>query len=972
MAVTRRASTRSSAGKKKRLVVFDGNSIVHRAYHALPPTLTTRDGRPVNAVFGFTSIMLKALADIKPQYVVVAWDYPADTFRHTMYAEYKATRQKADPELYAQIPIVKQVVESMNIPLMERKGFEADDILGTLAHQASGFKDLETVLVTGDKDALQLVTKDVMVYAMKTGISEVIEYDPAMVEQKFGIPPDRLIEYKALRGDTSDNIPGVKGVGEKTATKLIQAFGSVEALYKELHAAVAAHKKEFSKKTPAGDVVKVSGKLFERLFEHEKDAELSRTLVTITTEVPVQLDLKSAELSNYDYNKVVKLFAELQFKTLLKRLPTAVPAETQSLLGPAVAKKAGGVAGTTAAGGSASERPSDEEVQEKLQASNYVLVNDEAKLKTMIKRLSSVKRFALDTETSALGPMGCELVGLSFCAEDGEAWYVPVGHEPTLGKTCTRSRALELLKPLLENPKVGKIGHNAKYDMVVLKNYDIKVEPLVFDTMLASYLLDPGRRQNSLDALAFNELGYEMMPIEACIGVGRKQCSFSEVDLPRATFYAAEDADYTWRLVKPLEAKLKKIPNADKILREIELPLVPVLVDMEFRGVKVDTKILGALAKRYSARVVKIKKEIFKHAKGEFNISSPVQLQEVLFTRLGIETLTIKRTKTGYSTAASELEKLRGKHPIVDLISEYRELTKLISTYLEALPQLVEPSTDRVHTSFNQTIAATGRLSSTDPNLQNIPVRTEVGNEIRKAFIPEPKHVLVALDYSQIELRIAAHFSKDEALIEAFTSGKDIHAATASRVLKKPMDQITKAERSAAKMMNFGIIYGLSAFGLSQRTGMTRDAAGEFIDNYFASYPKLKSYIDSVAAGVRETGYVETLFGRRRYLPDARSNNWQVRAAAERAAVNHPFQGTNADIIKKAMITIHDEVPGIADMLIMQVHDELIFEVPTAKVESVSRACKKIMEGVTKLRVPIIVDISTGANWGELEKLKKD
>ncbi|MFO0704747.1 MAG: DNA polymerase I [Candidatus Andersenbacteria bacterium] len=959
-------ATRSSAAKKHRLVVFDGNSIVHRAYHALPPTLTTRDGRPVNAVYGFVSILLKALADIKPQYVVVAWDYPAETFRHALYVEYKATRQKADPELYAQIPIVKQVVEAMNIPLLEVKGYEADDILGTLAHQAHEFKDVETVLVTGDKDALQLVDSTTWVYAMKTGISEVIEYDPAKVHEKFGLSPAQLIEFKALRGDPSDNIPGVTGVGEKTATKLIQNFGSIAVLYTELGSATKSGKKELLKGDPKTTGIKISGKLFERLVQHQKDAELSRTLVTIDTKAPVKLNLQLAELANYDHDKVVTLFAELQFKTLVKRLPTAAPRETQSLLSVA---PTGVAPGDKQAKG---QRPSDQEIQEKLERSGYVLVNNETKLKAMIAKLSKVKRFAFDTETTILGPMGCELVGLSFCAADGEAFYVPVGHEPHLGKTCTRTRALELLKVLLENPKIGKVGHNAKYDLVVLKNYGITVAPVVFDTMIASYLLDPGRRQNSLDALAFNELGYEMMPIEECIGVGRKQCSFSEVDLPRATFYAAEDADYTWRLLAPLEKKIKASPGAQKVFQEIEVPLIPVLVDMEFRGVKVDTKVLVELAKRYSKRVVEIRKQIYKHAKGEFNISSPNQLQEVLFERLAIPTLEIKRTKTGYSTAASELEKLRGKHPIVDLISEYRELTKLISTYLEALPELVEPGTGRVHTSYNQTIAATGRLSSTDPNLQNIPVRTEVGNEIRKAFVPEKGNTLVALDYSQIELRIAAHFSQDPALIKAFTSGQDIHAATASRVLKKPMDKITKAERSAAKMMNFGVIYGLSAFGLSQRSGMSRDEAHDFIENYFASYPKLKEYIDGMTEQVRKTGYVETLFGRRRYLPEVRSQNWQVRAGAERAATNHPFQGTNADIIKKAMITIHAKVPGADKLLLMQVHDELIFEIPTKDVKKVADACKKIMETVTKLRVPIVVDISTGSNWGELEKLKKD
>ena len=937
----------------KKLVIFDGNSIVHRAYHALPPSLTTREGKPVNAVFGFVSIMLKALAEIKPQYAIVAWDYPADTFRHEMYKEYKATRQSADQELYDQIPIVKQVVEAMNIPLLERKGYEADDILGTMAAKAADYPELETILVTSDKDALQLVTDRVMVLATRTGISDVIEYDSAKVKEKFGLTPRQLIEYKALRGDPSDNIPGVAGVGDKTATKLIQAYGSVEALYKALDQARQAGKKELDAKG-----AKIAGKLFERLVEHKADALLSRTLVTIKTDMPLELNLTSAELSDYDHAKVVALFAELQFKSLVKRLPLAQPKQTASLLAALPNKKSAKV-----------DQSSALDIEERLRRSDYVLVNNETKLKGMIAQLSRVKRFAFDTETSALGPMGCELVGLSFCAADGQAFYVPVGHAAHLGKTIPRSSALELLKPLLESKKIGKVGHNAKYDMVVLKNYGITVGPIVFDTMIASYLLDPGRRQNSLDAAAFNEFGYEMMPIENCIGVGSKQRSFSEVELPLATFYAAEDADYTWRLIKPLEHKLGKIRGADTIMNEIELPLISVLADMEYRGVYVDAALLGKLAKKYSKRVKALVTQIHKLAKGDFNISSPAQLQEVLFGRLGIATLNIKRTKTGYSTAASELDKLRGVHPIIDLISEYRELTKLISTYLEALPELILPSTGRVHTSYNQTIAATGRLSSSDPNLQNIPVRTDIGNEIRKAFIAPKGHTLVALDYSQIELRIAAHFSEDPNLIKAFTSGLDVHAATAARVLKKPIDTITKAERSSAKMMNFGVIYGLSAFGLAQRSGMSRDAAQDFIENYFASYPKLKTYVDKIIEAARTRGYVETLFGRRRYVPDVRSANWQIRAAAERAAINHPFQGTNADMIKKAMITIHAEVPKAADMLIMQVHDELIFEVPNADVDQVAARCKKIMETAAKLRVPIEVGVSTGTNWGELEKL---
>jgi DNA polymerase-1 len=930
------------AKKPLRLAIFDGNSLVHRAFHALPPTMTTRDGKPVNAVFGFTSIMLKALAELKPTYVIVAWDYPAATFRHDKYAEYKATRQKAPPELYEQIPVVKEVVEAMNIPLFEKKKYEADDILGTLAEQAYKYKDLETVLITGDLDALQLVRDRVKVFATRTGISDVMIYDEAAVKERFGLAPDQLIDFKALRGDTSDNIPGVRGVGEKTAGGLIAAYGTLEELYAAIKTAAKKGEKEIKHRG-----VKLAGKMFERLRDNEKDALMSKELVTILREAPVTLDLKAAELADYDKEKVLGLFAQLQFKSLVARLPKTIPEAAPAVLARVPSEK--------------KEVPINK---------NYHLVDSEEKVRALVKQLSQQKVFAMDTETTILGPMGCELVGLSFSFKKGEAYYVPVGHEAHLGKQCPRSRVLELLKPVLENKKIGKLGHNIKYDMVVLKNYGVEVEGLEFDSMVVSYLLDPGRRQNSLDALAFNEFSYEMMPIEACIGTGRKQCSFSEVALDRATFYAAEDADYTFRLHEALLKKLNQKSAIKKIWEEFERPLIPVLAEIEFKGVKIDAKFLNTLSKKYTKRVAELRKEIHKLGKGEFNISSPQQLQEVLFQRLGISTLEIKKTKTGYSTAATELDKLRGRHPIIDAISEYRELTKLISTYLDALPELIEPATGRVHTSFNQTIAATGRLSSSDPNLQNIPVRTDVGNQIRKGFIAEKGNKLVALDYSQIELRIAAHMSQDPNLIKAFKAGQDIHAATAAHVLKKDMSKITKAERSAAKMMNFGIIYGLSAFGLSQRTGMSRDAARDFIETYFKSYPKLKQHIDDLITQVKKQGYVETLFGRRRYLPEIHSTNWPVRAGAERAAVNHPFQGTNADIIKKAMIEIRRSMPETREMTIMQVHDELILEIPVAKVNSIATKAQSIMENVVKLKVPVVVEIRTGDNWGELESYK--
>jgi len=946
-------ATKTKVGKTRpRFLIFDGNSIVHRAYHALPPTLTAPDGTLVNAAFGFTSILLKAIADLKPTYVAVAWDYPADTFRDEIYAGYKATREQTDPELHEQFPLVKKIVNALNIPLFEIKGFEADDLLGTLSEQANRYKDIETYLVTSDKDAMQLVDDRVKVYTTRQSLSDVVTYDRAAVRARFGLTPEQLIDFKALRGDPSDNIPGVKGVGEKTASALIGAFETLEGLYGALEEARAAGKKEVVR-----GGVKAGGKLFENLLTHKEDAYMSKQLVAIKRDVPVKLDLAAATLQDYDRAGVVELFSQLRFKSLVPRLPRTAPetAETPTQVLERTAR-------------SATQAPA------RKMPAGYKRVDSPAALNGLIKTLGKLKEFAFDTETTSLGPMGCELVGLSFCAKDGQSYYVPVGHKAELGPQCERSEALQLLKPILENPKIGKIGHNSKYDVVVLKNYGIEVAPVVFDTMVVSYLLDPGHRQGSLDALAFAEFGYEMMPIEACIGTGRKQCSFSEVDIDKATFYAAEDADYTWRLYGRLKKKLEDADWAAEVWNEIERPLIPILSEMEFKGVSVDTKLLATLAKRYSARADKLRLQIQKDAKDkagangeELNINSPSQLAEVLFVRLGLPTTGIKKTQSGWSTAATELEKLKGQHPIIQRIGDYRELTKLVSTYLEALPEMVNVATKRVHTSYNQAVAATGRLSSSDPNLQNIPVRTELGNEIRKAFVAPKGTKLVALDYSQIELRIAAHLSRDPGLIAAFKAGQDIHASTAAKVLRKDIDAITKAERNAAKVMNFGVIYGLSAHGLSERTGMPRAAAQEFIETYFGLYAKLKSYLKDVLEKAHETGYVETLFGRRRFLPELHSSAWPLRSAAERAAVNHPFQGTNADIIKMAMAEIRRQLPATRDMMIMQVHDELILEVPAKDVTRVSKRCKEIMESTVKLAVPVVVDIKTGSNWGELE-----
>lgn len=901
----------------KKLVVVDGNALIHRSFHALPP-LSTKSGQLVNAVYGFATVLMKMFKDLKPTHVVVTFDRKEKTFRDEMYAEYKATRVKAPDELYAQIPYVHQLVESFNIPIFEAAGYEADDLIGTITQQAKG---IEKVIVTGDMDTLQLIDDHTSVYTMRKGIGDTTVMDAAAVKERYGITPEQMIDYKALRGDASDNIPGVKGIGEKTAADLLQNFGTLEKLYEALE-----------KDGPK--VRKLSPSVREKLIAGKKSALLSKKLATIVRDAPITFELAAAERKHYDRDQVVEFFQALGFSSLVSKLPTNDEA----------AGVAPSVQGALLMNAPVPVKPGHD----------YQLVADHDGFKKFLKLLRAQPAFTFDTETTSLDPLAAKLLGISFSWAPGTAWFVSL-----------QRGWLEELRPIFADAKVAKHGHNLKYDLSVLATAGIEVAGELFDSMIASYIVNSATRAHNLDQLVFEEFGYEMMPIEALIGPkGKSQLPMESVPVEKLSWYSCEDADYTERLVgrftKKLDAQLRQVFD------NIDMPLVPVLMRMERNGVKLDDGFLSGMSQDLGGQLKKLETAIYKLAGREFNVASPAQMKEVLFDELKLPTKGIGKTKTGLSTAADQLEKLKGAHPIVEKILEVRELAKLKSTYLDALPDLVSSVDGRLHTSFNQTVAATGRLSSSDPNLQNIPIRTELGAQIRKAFVADRGHRILKADYSQFELRIAATIANVKNMIKAFKSGEDIHTATAALMHNIPVAQVTKEIRRTAKEVNFGVLYGMGAPGLAQRQGVSREKATEFIDMYFAAYHELQEWIDATIALARKQGYVETLFGRRRYLPELNASNPMLRAAAERMAMNMPIQGTQADIIKLAMIRVDRALPKLSPSarMILQVHDELVFEVPEKDLAKVARMVKHEMESVHRLSVPTVVDVETGKSWG--------
>jgi len=903
---------------KERLVIIDGHALIHRAYHAIPP-LTTKKGELVNAVYGFSMILLNVIRDLAPKYIAVAFDLPGKTKRHEEFEAYKANRSAAPDDLVNQFSLVHEVVEAFNIPIFTAEGYEADDVIGTLVHKTP--KGIESIIVTGDMDELQLVDKHTKVYTMRRGFTDTMIYDEQAVIDKYGLTPAQFVDFKALKGDPSDNIPGVSGVGEKTASGLISEFGSLDNIYNNLS--------------------KIKPKIAEKLEKEKEIAYLSQKLSRIETNLDLNLKIDSCFIHDYDKNKVFELFQELGFKSLLSRLPKQ------------------------------KEQKEDKPLA-KNRKTNYLLVDTSEKLKALSSKLKAQSAFAFDTETDSLSEIDANLVGMSFSFKEGEAFYVPVGHY--CGKQLELTPTLKILKPLLEDPKIGKIGHNIKFDYVVLKKYDINLSPIIFDTMIAAYLLNPNARAQKLDDLAFSELGIELTPITKLIGNGKEQITFDNTKISDACDYAGEDADIAWRLYLHLSQDLSQT-DLIELNKKIEAPLIPVLGNMEAEGIKVNPKILERLSHESQKKITSLENQIKKDADEDLNVNSPVQLQKILFEKLKLnekidDPRELKKLKNGgYSTSASELEKLRHVHPIIPAIFEYRELTKLKNTYIDVLPKLLNKKTGRIHTSFNQAIAQTGRLSSSDPNLQNIPIRTDAGKKIRKSFVAESGNLILSADYSQIELRIVAHIAGVKNMIEVFKTGRDIHSETAAKVYSVAEKDVTQKMRRIAKIINFGILYGVSPHGLKQQTGLSRDEGKELIEKYFSLNPEIQQYSQKMIAQAHELGYVETIFGRRRYLPEIKSSNFAVRGAAERMAINMPVQGTAADLIKLAMIDIAKELPHVSpkSKMLLQVHDELVFELPETELEKVTKFVKDKMENVVSLSVPIEVAINSAQNWGDIK-----
>jgi DNA polymerase-1 len=893
---------------KQLLLLFDGNALVHRAFHALPPLTQHKTGELVNAVYGFASTLLKVFADFKPTHWAVAFDRPSPTFRHEMFEQYKAQRPATPEELKGQIRKVHQLVEAFHIPIFEIDGFEADDVLGTLGKQADE-QGIETIIVTGDNDMLQAVLPRVKTLAPRRSFTDTVLYDEEAVEQKYGIKPEQLADLKALAGDVSDNIPGVPGIGDKTAARLLQQYGSLRGIYDHLE-----------------QIMPVKWQTLLR--EYRAQAFQSKELSTIVKDVPIALDLKTCRVSHYDRNEVARLFQELEFINLLPRLPQM---------------KGHG------------SPPSAVESR---------TVNTAAALEELAGQLEKAQEFTIQVETTSEKAVNADLVGMAVSPSSGDAFYLPLGHEGLNQPQQLRlAQVSGRLNPVLESASIGKIAYNGKYVVEALAGCGMKLENLNFDPMLAAYLL--GEKNLGLKALAFSKLGVEIAAPAELTGTGKKQSSLALLEANRVADHACSGVNTLWGLKESLEAELRQ-QGLWRLFTDVEMALIPVLAAMEDHGILLDIALLREMSLEMGKELLRLEKEIYGSVGHQFNINSPQQLGKVLFEDLKLPQS--RRTKTGYSTEASVMEALRGVHPVIELILQYRQLSKLKSTYVDALPALVNRKTGRVHTSFNQTGTTTGRLSSSDPNLQNIPIRSGLGNKIRKAIIAPPGAYLLSADYSQIDLRVLAHLSQDPGLVAAFAEDEDIHATTASKLFGISADEVSSEMRRNAKTVNFGVIYGMSDYGLEQATKLSREEAAQFIALYFEKYPKVKKYLEATKEEARKLGYVQTVLGRRRFLPEVRSANRMVREAAERMAINAPVQGSSADIIKIAMIDLYREMEKrkLRSKMLLQIHDELLFEVSEAEVAEMKLLVSEIMPHAFELRVPVKIDIKLGKNWAEM------
>ena len=923
--------------KKPPFILVDGSSYLFRAFHGLPP-LTNSKGQDTGAIYGVVNMLKSLIKQYNPTHMAVIFDAKGKTFRDDIYKEYKANRPPMPDELRSQIEPLHAIIKAMGLPVIVEPGVEADDVIGTLAKHATE-KGIDTLISTGDKDMAQLVNEHVTL--INTMTNQLMDVEG--VNTKFGIPPELVIDFLALKGDKVDNIPGVPGVGDKSAQALLNGIGGIDDIYKNLDK-IAELSFRGSKSMAA------------KMQEYEEQARLSHTLATISIDLDLDYDVEELMPCQADNEQLRDLFAEFEFKRW--------HAEVSALL-------AGGDTTTAVA---ASEDADDSEQDSSsgssvdIDKSKYETVLDEERFNAWVEKLVNAELFAFDTETTSLNYMDAELVGVSFCIEEGEAAYVPVAHDyPDAPAQLSREFVLDALKPILESDTVIKVGQHIKYDKNVLANYDITLNGIGFDTMLESYVLNSTAQRHDMDSLALAYLGHKTIHFEEIAGKGAKQLTFNQISLEEAGPYAAEDADITLRLHNAIWTKLKEIPELKNLLIDVEVPLACVLSRMEQEGVLIDSQRLRQQSQDLATRIAELESEVHEEAGEPFNLGSTKQLQHVLFEKMSLPI--IKKTPKGApSTSEDVLQELALEYPLPKKIMEYRGLTKLKNTYTDKLPKMINHRTGRVHTSYHQAVTATGRLSSTDPNLQNIPIRNEEGRRVRQAFVPREGNKFVAADYSQIELRIMAHLSGDKGLLDAFAHGKDIHKATAAEVFGVPLDEVTTEQRRSAKAINFGLIYGMSAFGLSKQLNIPRNEAQKYMDLYFERYPGVLEYMDSTRESAKEKGYVETVFGRRLYLPDIKASNGARRKGAERAAINAPMQGTAADIIKMAMIKVDDWIRKTASddvTMMMQVHDELVFEIKEDKVETYVSTITALMESAATLNVPLVVEAGVGENWDE-------
>jgi DNA polymerase-1 len=922
---------------RPRLFLIDGHALAYRTYFALTGVgggarFTTKSGETTAGVYGFVSVLLRLLENEKPEYLAVSFD-TGKTFRDEIFPEYKGTREKMPEDLASQLVRIHELVEAFGIPIYEMEGYEADDVLGAMANGAAA-QGVHTIILTGDRDLLQLSTNDITIRLAGQKLSEAIDYGPKEVKKKMGVPPEQVVDYKALVGDSSDNIPGVRGVGDKTATNLLEQYGSLDAIYEHIEEIPT----RFSKKLEAG----------------KENAYLSQKLAQIVTDIPLDFDLEACRAQDYDRDKIAALFRELEFRTLINRIPGYDPDSdgAQLSLFKGSVKKA--TSGKT----------------------QDIIVQDKKGLNSLVKKLEKASSIAFDVETTSTDAVTADLVGISLAISPTEGFYIPTGHHPDIAgsKQLDLEIVLEALRKPLTNPKIPKVGHNLKYDFIVLARYGLRATPLTFDTMIAEWLSDPGSRNLGLKNLAWVRLGIEMTEIEELIGRGQNQRTMAQVSIAEVAPYAGADARVCLDLMSQLKNELKEKKLLD-LFNDVEMPLISVLADMEMTGILLDTKFLVGFTGKLESRLKKIKSQVYKHVGHEFNINSTQQLSKVLFNELGLSPpdRTRKTASGHYSTAAEVLGNLKDAHPIIQLILEQRELAKLKSTYADALQKQVNPETGRVHTSYNQTGSVTGRIASSDPNLQNIPIRTELGREIRRAFIAESEMLLIGVDYSQIELRIVAHMADDKEMIDAFLADQDIHTTTAAAIYNTKPEKVTSDMRRQAKAVNFGLIYGISPFGLTRTTDLTLAEAEDFVDAYFEQFPGVQRYLEETKQFAAEKGYVETLLGRRRYFPQLVEGGTKVseivRSRAEREAINSPIQGSAADVIKIAMLRLPHELfeRDLKARMLLQVHDELVLECPQNELDETAQAIVDVMQGAFELKIPLKTDVKVGSNWKEMK-----